>query len=63
MGIMQDDLCHPYILSTTVLSDNYVLCKFCAADPFCQVSSDFVVLFIIALCHPRLSLFTFYRTH
>ena len=24
MGIMQDDLCHPYILSTAVLSDNYV---------------------------------------
>ena len=24
MGIMQDDLCHPYILSTTVLSDKYV---------------------------------------
>ena len=24
MGIMQDNLCHPYILSTTVLSDNYV---------------------------------------
>ena len=22
MGIMQDNLCHPYILSTTVLSDN-----------------------------------------
>ena len=26
MGIMQDDLCHPYILSTTVLSDIVYVC-------------------------------------
>ena len=26
MGIMQDNLCHPYILSTTVLSDPDELC-------------------------------------
>ena len=27
MGIMQDNLCHPYILSTTVVSDRWRLKK------------------------------------
>ena len=28
MGIMQDNLCHPYILSTTVLSDRLPSAEF-----------------------------------
>ena len=38
MGIMQDNLCHPYILSTTVLSD--ILFRAVKEESYVYISRD-----------------------